>query len=270
MTFWDAPHQLKDAALFEGALFIARDAYPGLDFAEQYRRIDELAAPLLRQNVRDLGAWRQAEALTSHLSARAGFRGNQEDYYAPENSHVNRVLERRLGIPISLAVVYIAVAQKAGIKAVGVGFPGHFLLRVEDREERVLIDPFSGRLLARPELVALLDASSRGRLSLDDSMLEATPARHVLVRMLFNLRHIYANRGDFRQLLLTLDRLVALMPEAHEHRRDRGLLCARFGAVDLARADLTAYLEALPHAADAGEVDTVLAGLLQFGAHPTN
>lgn len=268
VNFWDTPSQLEQSTLFDGALWVARDAYPNLDFAEQHHRIGELAAPLVARGVSGLGLHEQAAALSEHLSSNSGFRGNQEDYYAPENSYVNRVIDRRLGIPISLAVVYIAVAERAGLSATGVGFPGHFLMRLEAPEQHILIDPFAGRLLSRSDLEALLETPSRGKLRLHDSMLDPTPTRHVLARMLFNLRHIHVKRGDHRQLLLTLDRLVALMPEAHEHRRDRGLLCVRLGAPDLARADLSSYLEALPHASDADEVGSVLASLARASSRP--
>ena len=244
--------------LLEGALWIASDAYPGLDHELQRKRIDELAAPLIAQGVDKLDAPAQAIALAVHLRNDCGFRGNHEDYYTPENSFINRVLERKLGIPISLAVVYVEVAQRAGVRAAGVGFPGHFLVRVEDDESVVIVDPFSSRSLQRTELEELLTAATGGRLALDESMLAPTPTRHVLVRMLLNLRHIYVTRGDYRNLLAALDRLLELLPEAVEHRRDRGLLCARFGATIAAASDLRAYLRALPHAADAEEVSSVL------------
>ena len=247
-----------EPSLLDGALWIASDAYPGLDHALQRQRIDELAAPLIAQGVDKLDAPAQAVALAVHLRHDCGFRGNHEDYYTPENSFINRVLERKLGIPISLAVVYIEVARRAGVRAAGVGFPGHFLVRIEDDERVVIVDPFSSRSLHRSELEDLLATATGGRLMLDDGMLTPTSTRHVLVRMLLNLRHVYVSRGDHRNLLVTLDRLVELLPDAVEHRRDRGLICARFGATLAAAEDLHAYLRALPHAADAGDVSSVL------------
>ncbi len=250
-----------ESGLLEGALWIASDAYPGLDAALQRRRVDELAAPLIAHRVGGLSATAQAVALAAHLNGDCGFRGNRADYYAPENSFINIVLERRLGIPISLAVVYIEVATRAGVRASGVGFPGHFLVRIEDEHEVVIVDPFSSRALDREELAELLAVATDGRLSLEDSMLDPTPTEHVVLRMLLNLRYAYAKRGDRQRLLVTLDRLVDLSPEAVEHRRDRGLLCASFGANQVARADLSEYLDALPHASDADEIRSVLDSL---------
>jgi regulator of sirC expression with transglutaminase-like and TPR domain len=254
----DANRNEAEPGLLDGALRIASDACPGLDWELQRRRLDELATPLLGRGLERLAAPEQAALLAERLGRDCGFRGNQKNYYAPENSFINRVLERKLGIPISLAVVYIEVARRVGVRAAGVGFPGHFLVRVEDAEQVVIVDPCSSRPLSRLALERLLSAAGGGRLKLNDAMLDATPTRHVIVRMLLNLRHIYARRGDRPQLLVTLDRLVELLPEAVEHRRDRGLLCARLGAMAVARADLAAYLQQLPHAADAAELTKLL------------
>lgn len=259
-----------DRGLLDGALEIAADAYPGLDRELQRLRIDALAEPLLRQEVGALKASAQAMALAAHLRHDCGFRGNETDYYCPENSFINRVLDRRLGIPISLAVVYIEVATRAGVRATGVGFPGHFLVRIEDADEVVLLDPFSSRALARADLEALLASATAGKLRLEESMLEPTPTRHVIARMLFNLRNIYARQADHQRLLVTLDRLVDVLPEALEHRRDRGLLCAELGAVAAARTDLLRYLRELPHAHDAAEIERVLAALPQPSATSLN
>lgn len=252
-----------ERGLLDGALEIAADAYPGLDRELQRRRIQALAEPLLRQEVGTLGAPAQAVALAAHLHHDCGFRGNDADYYSPENSFINRVLDTRLGIPISLAVIYIEVATRAGVRASGVGFPGHFLVRVEDDVDVVLLDPFSSRTLTRADLEALLASATAGKLQLEESMIEPTPIRHVIARMLFNLRNIYARQADHQRLLVTLDRLVDVLPEALEHRRDRGLLCAELGAVAAARVDLDRYVRQLPHAHDAAEIERVLAGLPQ-------
>lgn len=256
--------------LLEGALKIASDAYPSLDLGLQRRRIDELARPLIEQRVADLAAPAQAIALAAHLRYDCGFRGNETDYYCAENSFINCVLDRRLGIPISLAVVYIEVASRAGVKASGVSFPGHFLVRIEDADRMVIVDPFSSRTMDRSDLEGLLATATNGKLALEDSMLEPTPTRHIIARMLFNLRNIYVRQGNHDKLLVTLDRLVDILPEALEHRRDRGLICARLGAFAAAREDLTAYLDELPHASDAEEVRGVLSELPPLGRGSVN
>lgn len=264
MSFADyAAQPDQDLSLLDGALWIAKDAYPELDWATQQQLLDELAVPLKAAELDSIEAPAQAIALAAYLSSDCGFRGNSEDYYAPENSFINRVLERRLGIPISLAVIYIEVAKRAGVVASGVGFPGHFLVRIQDSESHVIVDPFSNRILDRPELERLCQVATHGRRRLSDEMLEPAPTRNVIARMLLNLRGVYASRADRRPLLLVLDRLVDLLPMAVEHRRDRGLLCAELGAPRAALSDIDAYLAALPHATDARELEQLRRALEQ-------
>ncbi len=247
----------EDLDLLTGALLIARDAYPGLDLDAQKRRLGLLAAPLAGRGLERAPLLMQAAAIGEYLYDTCGFRGNREDYYDPRNSFVNEVIERRLGIPLTLAVVYIEVARRIGVRARGIGFPGHFLVRVEDpdRDEAVIVDPFgAGAVLDRDDLQALLRQGDGGRLELSLSMLTPTPTRHVLARMLMNLRGIYATRGDYPRLLLVLDRLIDLIPDVANEVRDRGLLWAKLGAPQAAIDDLNRYLETLPHAGDVAEV----------------
>jgi regulator of sirC expression with transglutaminase-like and TPR domain len=247
--------------LLDGALLIAKDAYPNIDLDAERQRLDELAAPLIAQEVGMLDARAQVVALGAHLNGDCGFRGNQDDYYNPDNSFLNVVLERRVGIPISLAVIYIEVARRSGIHASGVGFPGHFLVRVEDVNgfgDPVIVDPFTGRALNRRELKRLLSLASNDRLKFDPAMLETTPTRHIVARMLMNLRGIYASRGDYSRLLVVLDRLIDVVPDAVEELRDRGFLWARLGAPEAAIEDLRRYAELFPHADDVEEVRRVM------------
>jgi regulator of sirC expression with transglutaminase-like and TPR domain len=251
--------------LLTGAILIAADAYPGLDQGDVLRRMDELAEPLSRRNVAALPGRAQARALGDYLGLACGFRGNAEDYYEPENSFLNDVLTRRVGIPISLAVVYVEVARRVGVRASGVGFPGHFLVRVEDADRPVVLDPFNGgAILGQQELVALLEKSGyRGPFA--PAMLDPTPPRHVIARMLMNLRGVYASRGDYPRLLLVLDRFLDLLPESTEEFRDRGYLLARLGAPEAAVEDLTAYVERLPQAGDVAEVRKTIERLREKG-----
>lgn len=243
-----------DPELVTGALLIARDAYPALDLDQERRRLDELAKPLLGLGLERRPAAVQARALADHLHVVYGLRGNAENYHDPDNSFLNVVLERRLGIPISLAVVYMAVAERVGVRARGVGFPGHFLVRIDDDCTTVLLDPFfGGELLDEAALEGLLRRAAP-RASLSREMLDPAPTRHVVARMLLNLRTLYAARGDAGRLLVILDHLVDLIPDAYDEMRDRGFLCARLGAREAAITDLRRYLEALPHAHDADDV----------------
>ena len=251
----------EELELLTGALLIARDAYPGLDLSEQRTRIDTLAAPLIERGVAALPPRLQARALADHLCLHNGFRGNREDYYDPRNSFLCDVLERKLGIPISLSIIFVEVARRAGVDARGVGFPGHFLLRIDGADETVIVDAFeSGAILERADLSELLSRSG-GKLTFKDEMLAPTPVRHILARVLMNLRGIYAARAAYPSLLLVLDRLIDLLPEATDELRDRGYLCAKLGAPAAAIADLSRYVEAFPHAGDVIEVRRVIAEL---------
>ncbi|MGC4091399.1 MAG: transglutaminase-like domain-containing protein [Polyangiaceae bacterium] len=240
--------------LVEGAVAVARIGYPGLNPALVRQRLDELAAPIAGLGLARLPAMAQARALADHLHLAQGFRGNKELYLDPQNSFINAVIERRLGIPITLAVVYLEVAQRVGIHARGVGFPGHFLLRVDDARDTVVVDPFSGgEVIDRAGLGRLL-ARVAPRLSLREEMLDPVGVRQIVVRMLMNLRGIYTSRADSGRLLAVLDHLVDMMPDAADEVRERGMLCARLGAPRFALADLRRYLDALPHAGDVAEV----------------
>ena len=244
--------------LLTGALLIARDAHPSLDLGEQRARLDELAKPLEGRGLSGLPPSVQARLLSDYLYVVCGFHGAKVDYYNPQNSFLNEVLDRKTGIPITLAVVYIEVARRLGVEAVGVGFPGHFLVRLAARpgdpsglrNEPVLVDPFhQGRLLDSDALGQLLrQANVRAPLSSD--MLEPARTRHIVARMLMNLRGIYASRGDGPRLLLTLDRLIDLLPDLSSELVERAQLYEQLGAPSAALADYERYLVAEPDAAD--------------------
>jgi regulator of sirC expression with transglutaminase-like and TPR domain len=250
------PDECIDVAT--GAALIARDAYGSLDVDRVLGRLDDLAAPLAGRDFASLPVEAQADAVSTHLYEVLGFRGNEQDYYDPRNSLLPDVLERKLGIPITLALVYCEVARRLGIRARGVSFPGHFLVRVDaaEREDApVAVDPFfGGRRLDEGGLRKLLErAAPSQKLALPEHLAVASP-RAILVRMLINLKWIYATRGDFARAMLALDRIVCLTPDSAPALRERGMLAARLGSVEGARADLSRLLELVPQAPDAGSI----------------
>jgi regulator of sirC expression with transglutaminase-like and TPR domain len=262
------PDEQLDVAT--GAALIARDAFPHLDVVQLLARFDELAAPLVTGHVADGAPRDQARRVSEHLYDTVGFRGNEADYYDPKNSFLPDVLDRKLGIPITLAVVYCEVARRAGVRARGVAFPGHFLVRVDGPEvddAPHVVDPFfGGRLLGVPELQALLHrAAPTERLVAAEHLAVATP-RATLVRMLINLKWVYMTRGDLTRALLALDRIVLLSPDSAAALRERGTLAARLGSVESARADLSRLLELAPDAPDAGSIRRQLAELRAKGS----
>jgi regulator of sirC expression with transglutaminase-like and TPR domain len=240
-----------------GALLIARDAYAGLDLASERVRVDDLARPLGR--LEGLPAEEQAEIVSERLFGECGFRGNTEDYYDPRNSFLNDVLVRRLGIPISLSVLYVEVARRAGVVAHGVGFPGHFLVRIErDGGAPLLLDPFvGGRVVGKSTLESMVRRAPRAR-RVAKSLIAPASSREVLSRMLANLKAVYAARGDLPRLLLVTSRILELQPDQPAELRDRGLLAMRMGAGRVARGDISRYLELVPEAEDAGDLRRLL------------
>jgi regulator of sirC expression with transglutaminase-like and TPR domain len=208
----------------------------------------------------------QALEMAHYLYERQGFAGNEADYYDPKNSLLPDVLERRLGIPITLALVYCEIAKRVGVPAQGVGFPGHFLVRIERRNEPhlppVMVDPFfNGRILDEKSLVSLLRRVVGPSETLRAEHLEPASPRLMLARMLTNLKAVYLARGEDSRALLALDRLVTLTPDAPFALRERGMLAARLGSIEVARADLNRFLELQPEGNDAQAVRTRLESL---------
>jgi regulator of sirC expression with transglutaminase-like and TPR domain len=248
--------------LDEAALAIAEEEYPRLDVEEVLVRLDRLADRVRAQAPAPARAATLLEALRRVLVVEEGLRGNEREYQDPRNSFLNEVLERKLGIPISLAVVWIEVARRAGLRLEGVGFPGHFLAKyVAPAGVEVYVDAFhGGEMLSADECMARYRARTGGR-ELDRRYLAAVGTRQILARMLHNLRRVYLARRDDVRAWWVLDRILLLAPGQTEALRDRGLVGARLGAGAAAIRDLEAYLARAGGSADADEVRRVLAGL---------
>jgi regulator of sirC expression with transglutaminase-like and TPR domain len=192
--------------------------------------------------------------MAERLFLEEGFSGNTRDYYDPKNSFFDEVLTRRTGIPVTLSVLYVEVARRAGIHASPVGFPAHFLVRIDDHDRRLVVDPFHGGGVLEEVALAELLRRSGSKLRYSSDMIAPTPTRHVVARMLMNLRGIYAARGEYSRLMVVLDRLIDLLPDSDEEVRDRGFLLGRLGAPDAAVVDLKHYVERMPHAGDVADV----------------
>jgi regulator of sirC expression with transglutaminase-like and TPR domain len=251
-------------SLAEGALWIAAEAYPDLDVAHWLDRLETLGRRAAERVTPDMAVDPAASAINRFLFDEEGFQGNAADYYDPRNSFLNDVLDRRLGIPISLSVVYVAVASRAGLEATGVGLPGHFVVRVERGGRQRLLDPFHGGRLLDPAACEALVADLRpGAGPLDPRWLAPVSTRQILVRMLNNLKGVYTTLGDWKRALAASERILLLVPDALEELRDRGLLHARLGQTGAAVRDWEAYLERAPQARDAAVVRDRLRALRQ-------
>jgi regulator of sirC expression with transglutaminase-like and TPR domain len=241
--------------LARAALLFAAVEYPDLDVGAYLARLDRLAAELRPRVSPEESPGRVVAAIDEYLFGEQGFRGNELEYYDPRNSYLNEVLDRRLGIPISLSVVYLEVARRVGFRLEGVGMPGHFLLRHPDPVQPLLIDAFNrGAIVTEDDCRARLRGLYGDALPLTAEMLRPVDARTILFRMLNNLKGIYARREDFARAVRTVDLMLLVEPGAVGEYRDRGALRFRAADFKLARADLEHYLEARPDPPDAEAV----------------
>ncbi len=248
--------------LDEAALAIAAEEYPGLDTAAHLAHLDRLGDRVRRLAPAPLRSATTLKAVREVLFDEAGFRGNEKAYYDPRNSFLNEVLDRRLGIPISLSVLFMEVARRAGLALRGVGFPGHFLVKLEpEGGPDVFIDAYNGgEFLSAEECVGRFKPGAQGR-EFDPRFLQPVTAHQILARMLHNLKRIYVEQNDDVRAFWIIDRLLILAPDATDEIRDRGLVSARLGLKPAAARDLAYYLERHPGAADAGELRELLGSL---------
>lgn len=240
--------------LFEAALAIAQDAEPALDLTATQAIVDGFAAQLMRRLAADASVIQKLRMLNHFFYDELGFAGNVNDYYDPNNSYLHRVIATRRGIPISLAVIYMEIAQQIGLKLHGVSFPGHFLMKLSLPSGEIILDPFNGASLSREELEEWLDPYLRNYHPSDmplGAYLQSARPREILARMLHNLKALFAEHQDWRHMLDVQKRLVILLPDEIAERRDRGLAYANLECPQAAIEDLQAYLSERPHAVDA-------------------
>ena len=234
--------------LLETAVSLGQDDYPRLDVQQVLAEVDALLARLRQRLPADAPAMHRLRMVNHFFFHELHFGGNLNHYYDPDNSYLHKVLERRRGIPVSLAVLWLELAQGVGLQAHGVGFPGHFLVKVNLPHAQVVVDPFGGQSLSREELLTRLEnwRSSHGQAA-DPELtlghyLQAMPAREIIARMLRNLKEIHRTQRDWRRLVAVEDRLLVLLPQAWDEYRDRGLARAELGQLAPALRDLEVYL----------------------------
>lgn len=253
----------SDIDLASGALYIAAEEYPQLHVAPYLRRLDLLAERVKDRLGQETAPMVVLQELCHVLFEEEGFRGNAEAYDDPRNSFLNDVLDRRLGIPITLGIITLEVGWRLGLPLEGVNFPGHFLLRYSGEVARLLIDPFdAGRIRWEDEGQDLLDRVYGGMVRVRPEFLKAADRSDILARVLTNLKGIYLNSGDDDRALAAVDRILTIRPGATIELRDRGLLLARAGRKNEAVAELERYLERVPAAPDAQRVRALIDDLV--------
>lgn len=240
-------------------LLLAREcAYPNLRPSDCLTQLDELAGEARPRLAAHLTAETRAAALAEYLFQTEGFRGNRADYSDPRNSYLNEVLERRLGLPITLSVIFLEVARQLDLAAAGVGLPGHFIVSVLGDDGPVYLDPFNtAQELTLAECAVLVQGAMGRAAGFDPVWLKPTPQRDIVARTLNNLRSFYVSVEDWPLAIRVLERLRMLQPAVSSHVRDLGVLHYRNGAIRRASELLNEYLARSPAAAD---VDAVCKG----------
>jgi regulator of sirC expression with transglutaminase-like and TPR domain len=250
--------------LLEAAVAIAQDEYPELDVQQVLGEMDQLLARLKRRLPADSTPLAKLRILNQFFYHDLGFSGNINNYYDPDNSYLHAVLHTRRGIPISLAVLWLELAQGLNLNARGVAFPGHFMVKVNLPKGQVVIDPFTGQSLSREDLherlmpfkhLTELPESDKDEADIPLGLyLQSAKPRDIITRMLQNLKEVHKTAEDWQRMIPVQDRLIALNPDAWSEYRDRGLAFAELGKATPAVRDFDVYLQ---NVADAPDVKAI-------------
>jgi len=260
---------LPDGAipLAETALLMACEEYPQLTVAPYLDQLDEIAVRVKSTLKTDESPKGIALKINDVLFGQLGFHGNTDDYYDPRNSFFNDVLERRIGIPITLSTVYLEIARRLEFPISGVGMPGHFLLKYTNRTDEFFLDPFNhGQLLSQEDCKEKLKQMYGDSLQFSEQLLDSVTHRQILARMLNNLKAIYLKGHTYDKGFAIVDMMMLVTPNDPEQYRDRGLLRLRLRQFEKAARDLEHYIKVAPDAADREDVQEHLRKLKRIQA----
>ncbi len=255
----------------EAAVAVAQDEMPGLDVQGVLAQVDELAQRLRLRLPTDATPLQRLRQLNQYFFQELGFAGNVNDYHDRRNSLLPEVMRTRRGIPITLALLYVEIANQIGLEARGISFPGHFLVKIHLPKGEVVVDPFSGQSLSRESLEErLLPYRREHGLGGDDEVplglfLQAAAPRDIVARLLRNLKEIHRSARDWPRLAAVLQRLVVLLPNEWDERRDHALALAQLGRRGQAADELATYLDHRPNASDAPALRRELAAWRREG-----
>ncbi|ETW95802.1 MAG: hypothetical protein ETSY1_29120 [Candidatus Entotheonella factor] len=250
--------------LAEAALYLAQEEYPEISVQTYLDRIDEMASAVKAELGLELDPVRIVQEINTHLFDILDFQGNREQYYDPRNSFLNDVIDRGLGIPITLSVIYIEVGRLVGLPIAGVGMPGHFIVQYTAQPEPFWIDPFErGTMMTRDACVERLRGIYGEQLPWRDEFLAPISDHHILHRMLNNLKQNYIRKQDFHRTLGAIECILILNPEIPTEIRDRGFVHYQLGHWQAALYDLQRYLDLYQEAPDASVISQHIAALRQ-------
>lgn len=238
------------------ALLIAKEEYPGLFLEEYLQRLDYMAAEFQMEVNVEADAMTVCRGLANFITSRKGFHGNVDDYYDPRNSYLSDVMDRRSGIPITLCIIYLEIARRAGLKLLPVSFPGHFLVKLPTERGEIFMDPFhDGQIMDEEACQQLLYNLYGPGFHFSSTMLASATRRQLITRLLMNLKSIYLRQQDIERSLRVIDLLVTISPWDLDQIRDRGHAYHALGRVDKAKTDLETYAR---HAPPGPEVESVM------------
>ena len=246
--------------LEKAALYIAQEEYPELDIDRYLSAIDKMAAEIQTRLPAESYPLRIVQTINQYLYKDLGFSGNSEDYYDPRNSFLNDVIDRKTGIPISLALLYLAIAKRIDFPMIGIGMPGHFLIRpVVNDEMDIFVDAFNnGEILFPQDCQDRLNQLAGQAVEMRPKFLEAVAPRQFLARMLTNLKGVYLNQGKIEKCLTMIERILILFPNSPFELRDRGIIHFQTNRWIEARQDLESYLNGVPMANDRDVIQQLL------------
>lgn len=259
--FYQEIHQPDDQISLErAALYLAMEEYPELDVEAYLNALDTMAVEVEERLPTEPYPLRILQTINRYLYDDLGFEGNTADYYSPRNSFLNDVIDRRKGIPITLSLVYLAIAKRIDFPMVGIGMPGHFLIRPAVADMEIFVDAFNqGEILFPQDCKDRLAQLFGQSIELQPSFLQVVTPKQFLARMLTNLKVIYLEQSNVEKALAAIERILLLFPESPSELRDRGILYYRLNRFTEARQDLEDYLTLVPNAKDA----PIIKGLIE-------
>jgi regulator of sirC expression with transglutaminase-like and TPR domain len=253
--------------LARAALLVAAGSDPRVDVDGQLHTLESWAATLRQRLEPGWNNLQKLARLRSFLFEELGFRGDAKDYFSPSNSLLHEVMERRLGVPLTLSIIFMELGWRVGIPFEGVGFPGHFLVRLTGEPRDLLLDPFNyGRTMQEEDCRKLLAEVTGGRLEFDGRLLASVSKHDMIARLLLNLKGAYLKANDDEGALAAVDRLLVLRPDDLDEVRDRGLLLYRLRRFGPALDALAGYLRRRPDAPDRETIARHVATLRQLVA----
>ena len=249
----------RNIDLAKASLYYAQAEYPDLDVADYLEYLDRLAVDIADNLPQERYPLQVIKTINSYLFDRLDFQGDSQDYYNPENSYLNRVIDRGLGIPITLSVIYLEIAQRIDFPMVGIGMPGHFLIRPDFADAGIFVDVFNrGEILFEQDCEAKLSQLYQQPVKLEPHWLKAVNNHQILARMLNNLKQIYLHHRQLEKVLAVVKGILMLFPHNPYEIRDRGLLYYEMARWHDATDDLRFYLKTLPDAEDAPMIEMLL------------